>query len=107
MDASSGAVEGAKRRYGFPVRQGIVGSDVWEGRHFDIVTMFHVLEHLVDPKRALEYARGLLKPGGRLLLQVPNAASIQARCFGAQRDDGQRSDGFHRIFPDIIPGREI
>jgi 2-polyprenyl-3-methyl-5-hydroxy-6-metoxy-1,4-benzoquinol methylase len=83
MDASAGAVEGAKRRYGFPVRQGIVGSDVWEGRHFDIVTMFHVLEHLVDPKRALEYARGLLKPGGRLLLQVPNAASIQARCFGA------------------------
>jgi hypothetical protein len=44
--------------------------------------MFHVLEHLPDPREALAYAGGLLKPGGSLILQVPNAASFQARLFG-------------------------
>ena len=46
--------------------------------------MFHVLEHLIDPGMALAYARELLLPGGSLILQVPNAASYQARLFGAR-----------------------
>jgi 2-polyprenyl-3-methyl-5-hydroxy-6-metoxy-1,4-benzoquinol methylase len=37
-----------------------------------LITMFHVLEHLPDPKSFLQAARELLKPGGRLIVQVPN-----------------------------------
>jgi hypothetical protein len=44
--------------------------------------MFHVLEHLADPRAGLSYAAGLLKPEGGLLIQVPNIASVQARIFG-------------------------
>jgi SAM-dependent methyltransferase len=44
--------------------------------------MFHVLEHLPDPRPYLETARDLLAPGGRLIVQVPNAASWQFRLFG-------------------------
>jgi hypothetical protein len=44
--------------------------------------MFHVLEHLPDPQPYLEAARELLAPHGRLIVQVPNAASWQARIFG-------------------------
>ena len=46
------------------------------------VTMFHVLEHLSDPRPYLEQARTLLSPNGRLIVQVPNAASWQFRLLG-------------------------
>jgi SAM-dependent methyltransferase len=46
------------------------------------VTMFHVLEHLYDPASYLESARELLRPDGRLIVQVPNAACWQFLLFG-------------------------
>ncbi|MGA1844887.1 MAG: class I SAM-dependent methyltransferase [bacterium] len=48
-------------------------------RSFDIVTMWHVLEHLRDPLLYLRCCRGLLKPGGYLLIEIPNAGSWSAR----------------------------
>lgn len=44
--------------------------------------MFHVLEHLPDPRAYLDSARELLAPDGRLVVQVPNAASWQFRLLG-------------------------
>ncbi len=41
------------------------------------ITMFHVLEHLYDPASYLDAAHRLLKPNGRLIVQVPNAACWQ------------------------------
>jgi 2-polyprenyl-3-methyl-5-hydroxy-6-metoxy-1,4-benzoquinol methylase len=84
LDASSEAVELARVQYGLQVRQGAVGSEVWEYHRFDFVTMFHVLEHLPDPREALLFAAGLLKPQGSLIVQVPNVASCQARMFGSR-----------------------
>ncbi|HSB16764.1 MAG TPA: class I SAM-dependent methyltransferase [Bryobacteraceae bacterium] len=46
------------------------------------VTMFHVLEHLYDPVSYIEAAHRLLKPGGRLIVQVPNAACWQFLLLG-------------------------
>jgi 2-polyprenyl-3-methyl-5-hydroxy-6-metoxy-1,4-benzoquinol methylase len=46
------------------------------------VTMFHVVEHLYDPVSYLRAAGELLREGGRLIIQVPNAASWQFRMFG-------------------------
>jgi len=46
------------------------------------LTMFHVLEHLYDPRAYLTVARNLLAPDGRLVVQVPNAASWQFRLLG-------------------------
>jgi SAM-dependent methyltransferase len=46
------------------------------------VTMFHVLEHLSEPGLYLEEARAALKPGGRLIVQVPNADCWQFLLFG-------------------------
>ncbi len=47
-----------------------------------VVTMFHVLEHLPDPGGFLRAARELLKPGGRLVVQVPNRDCWQYRLLG-------------------------
>ncbi len=46
------------------------------------VTMFHVLEHLYDPAGYLQGAHELLRDDGRLIVQVPNAASWQALLLG-------------------------
>ncbi|MAG92452.1 MAG: hypothetical protein CMJ48_01695 [Planctomycetaceae bacterium] len=40
--------------------------------HFDIITMFHVLEHIDDPITFLETTRSYLKPGGHIYVEVPN-----------------------------------
>ena len=48
----------------------------------DAVILWHVLEHLDLPRAALEHIRGWLRPGGLLLLGVPNIASWQARIGG-------------------------
>ena len=47
-----------------------------------VLTMFHVLEHLYDPSAYLQAAHDLLRPGGRIVVQVPNAASWQFLLFG-------------------------
>jgi SAM-dependent methyltransferase len=49
---------------------------------FDAVSMFHVLEHEQRPLELLGHARRLLVPQGRLLIAVPNGASVARRLFG-------------------------
>ena len=51
---------------------------------FDAVTLWHVLEHLDDPRSALERIRSWLAPGGGVLIGVPNLDSLQARLGGAR-----------------------
>jgi len=48
----------------------------------DLVIMFHVLEHLADPIAALRDVARRLRPGGTLILGIPNIASWQSRFAG-------------------------
>ena len=41
---------------------------------FDVITAFHVLEHLADPREALKSLAAYLNPGGRLIVEVPSAS---------------------------------
>lgn len=55
-------------------------ADVAHGnRKFDLIIARHVLEHLHDPRAALTGWLALLKPGGALYVEVPNADSRTAR----------------------------
>jgi len=48
---------------------------------FDVVTMWHSLEHLIDPKKALQRIRKLLNENGRLMIGVPNFSSWNRSIF--------------------------
>ena len=76
---------------GVPIDTGELAPGAYPSGSFDLVTIWHVLEHLRDPRAALEAAHEALAPGGHLVVAVPNFASAQAR-FG-------RADWFHLDLP--------
>ena len=43
------------------------------GGQYDIITMFHVLEHIPDPKSILDELSGMLADNGQIIVEVPNA----------------------------------
>ena len=49
---------------------------------FDAITMWHVLEHVHDLHPYLEQFRQILKPGGKLIIAVPNYTSYDAKAYG-------------------------
>lgn len=49
---------------------------------FDVITSFHVFEHLVDPLRAIEKMKTWLKPDGKIFIEVPNTNHILIKGFG-------------------------
>ncbi|MFI1926608.1 MULTISPECIES: class I SAM-dependent methyltransferase [unclassified Streptomyces] len=49
---------------------------------YDVVSMLHHLEHTRDPRRELAAALTALRPGGHLLVQLPDPASASAAVLG-------------------------
>ncbi|MBI4414708.1 MAG: class I SAM-dependent methyltransferase, partial [Candidatus Kerfeldbacteria bacterium] len=49
---------------------------------FDVVTLWQVFEHIAEPLGLLAELRRLLKPGGLLVIAVPNIDSFQAALTG-------------------------
>jgi 2-polyprenyl-3-methyl-5-hydroxy-6-metoxy-1,4-benzoquinol methylase len=50
--------------------------------HFDVVVLYHVIEHIADPVSALREAYRILRPGGHMLVGTPDFDSASARRFG-------------------------
>lgn len=50
---------------------------------YEVVAMFHVIEHVPAPVQLLQICRKLLKPGGLLILKTPNVESLVAKLTGA------------------------
>ncbi len=71
-EVSSTAVEIAKEKYGLDLFQGVLEDLATQNKTFDNITLFHVLEHVPDPKALLETCHSLLNPDGRIVIAVPN-----------------------------------
>ncbi|MBZ5619403.1 MAG: class I SAM-dependent methyltransferase [Acidobacteriia bacterium] len=82
LDSSREAAAIAWRRQQAPAVCAMLENAPFPPESLAGLTMFHVLEHLYDPRVYLSSARDLLAPDGRLVVQVPNAASWQFRLLG-------------------------
>jgi len=54
----------------------------FEKDSLDIVVIWHVLEHLINPAITLQRVKEILKPDGFLVVAVPNFGGTQSRMFG-------------------------
>ncbi len=72
----------ARAELGLDIRTGRLSDIGFKKNSFDAITFWHSLEHLEDAVDAVREAAGLLKPGGMLLISVPNFESLQSRMSG-------------------------
>jgi SAM-dependent methyltransferase len=72
-EISSEGVRLTRERHGAAVHHGELLDLALPSEHFDAVTLWHVLEHVVNPRDVAAECRRLLKPGGVVAIAVPNA----------------------------------
>jgi SAM-dependent methyltransferase len=82
LDIDPITAESAHRLSGCEVRVGNFVSGAFPPRHFDLIYMHHVLEHIPNLKPSLRLTCELLRPGGRLVLVYPNPDSLGGRWLG-------------------------
>lgn len=78
VEKDSSAVEFAKSAYNLNVKTGELAEAGFEKKGFDVISMWHVLEHVYQPCDELNRIKDLLKNDGVLLIAVPNIASPDA-----------------------------
>lgn len=71
-EVSTTAIRIAREKYGLDLIHGDLRDISFGDERFDVITAFHVLEHVIDPGALMRRARELLAPGGILILAVPN-----------------------------------
>jgi 2-polyprenyl-3-methyl-5-hydroxy-6-metoxy-1,4-benzoquinol methylase len=82
VELSPYAAKYAQQKLGLRVFQGELADAGFARESFDIITLWHILEHVHDPRRFLRQVNALLKSNGLLALEVPNIGSLPARAAG-------------------------
>ena len=80
IDPSNGYLESGKNHYSIDVKQEQI-SELGDAHSYQVVTMFHVLEHLPDPLRVIRKVHQILKVGGYFIIEVPNLESKASSPF--------------------------
>lgn len=82
VDSVSAQVSAAQERYQNKISFGEVWEIEYPENHFDVVTAWHVLEHLTEPHRVINEVARILCSGGVFVCEVPYFNSWQASIGG-------------------------
>jgi len=74
----------ARDQLALDVREGTFEQLTLSAHSYDVVTLWHVFEHVRDPHAVIRRIKALLKPGGLLVMAVPNIRSISCRLQGGK-----------------------
>jgi SAM-dependent methyltransferase len=83
LDVCPAAVQGIRAQLGLPALVGTLPHPELAPESFDVITMWHSLEHVHNPRQVLQETYFLLAPGGKLLVAVPNIDGLPFRWFGS------------------------
>jgi 2-polyprenyl-3-methyl-5-hydroxy-6-metoxy-1,4-benzoquinol methylase len=83
LDVSADVAAQVERQAGIRVHVGTLPHADLDSERFDCLTMWQALEHVHQPREVLESARQVLRPGGAIVITVPNIESWSFRTFGA------------------------
>jgi|SRR5688572_22156599 len=83
IEPSNWSVEIA-RQSGIELIEGTLASSNLPDNHFDVVTLWDVIEHLSDPMTELKHVFRVLKPGGWVVIHTMNIESFFARLLGSK-----------------------
>lgn len=72
VEPSIDAADFARKRFEIEIYSKPVEELEFPNNHFDLIAMFHVLEHIRNPKETLTKVREMLKDDGLVFLEVPN-----------------------------------
>jgi len=72
----------ARERMGLDIITGNFLEADLPNHYFDVISLWDVLEHLPDPLPVLKKISQIIRPGGLLVLNLPNPESWEARRFG-------------------------
>jgi SAM-dependent methyltransferase len=76
VDHNAEAIRGIVARGGEAYAVGFEVFAEREAGAFDVVTTFHTVEHVDDPVGTIRAAAGCLRPGGRMLVSLPNRMHV-------------------------------
>lgn len=76
VEMSSYSAETARKKFNVDVYNGSLAGAAFKPSIFDVVTLWDVLEHLMDPLAELREVHRLLKPGGLIAIQLPNLRGL-------------------------------
>lgn len=82
VELSPEAADYARQRFGLKVQTGMLETADLAAGSFHLITFWDVLEHVYSPSATLARAAALLKPGGLLVVHVPNWDSLERPLFG-------------------------
>jgi SAM-dependent methyltransferase len=101
VDANPEAHEHARLKYGRPGVQFVRDLVERYEEPCDAVVFLQTIEHLEDPKAALDHFRGILRPGGTAYVSTPNVLTLAPP--GAEKSDNPwhvreyRAEEFRRL----------
>lgn len=79
FDVSEDAAEYVRNTLKIPVTTGTFETAPFKEESFDLITLWHALEHVENPHECLDKTNQLLRAGGLLVVEVPNYLGMDAR----------------------------
>lgn len=83
IEPSKEAATSARQMFGLDVQEAVISEADVQDNHFDIITMWDVIEHLYNPRHDLEFLFGKLKPGGFVFISTHDIEDVYARLTGS------------------------
>lgn len=90
------------RDSGFDVFTGTLEDAKYPDQYFDVVTLWHVLEHMEDPSGCLKEVHRILSKSGLVAIEVPNIRSRRFKKLGENWDQLKPHEHLYYFTPDVL-----